>query len=188
MVRRFESVIGFDDSPFPRYYKGDIRVIGTVYTGLRLDGIISGHIRKDGANATDNLALLIRGSKFASQIKLVMLQGIALGGFNVVDIHRLLDILGIPVLVVTRKAPDLKSIKAALLGGVAGGARKWKLIERAGEIEPVAGVFVQRAGLTLREAAQVIERFAVGGRIPEPLRVAHLIAGGVSQGQSRGRA
>lgn len=188
MPRRFESVIGFDDSPFPRFYKGDIPIIGTVYTGLRLDGIITGRIRKDGANATDNLALLVQRSKFAPQIKLVMLQGIALGGFNVVDIHGLSDSLGIPVLVVTRRAPDLNAIRAALLGGIAGGTRKWKLIERAGEVEPVGQVFVQRAGLTLREAAQVIERFACSGTIPEPLRVAHLIAGGLAKGQSRGRA
>jgi endonuclease V-like protein UPF0215 family len=29
---------------------------------------------------------------------------------------------------------------------------------------------------------------SINGAIPEPLRVAHLIAGGVTTGQSRGRA
>ena len=188
MVRAFRSVVGFDDSPFTRAQRGDIQIIGTVYTGLRLDGIISGHIRKDGANATDKLALLIQDSKFALQIKLVMLQGIALGGFNVVDIQGLQRKLGIPVLVIARRAPDLRAIKAALLSKVTGGAHKWRLIERAGQMEPVAGVYVQRAGLTLREATKVIEQFAIIGRIPEPLRAAHLIASGVGEGQSRGRA
>lgn len=182
------SVVGFDDAPFTHSYRGDVQVVGTVYTGLRLDGIISGRIRKDGANATDRLAQLIRDSKFASQIKLVMLQGIALGGFNVVDIHELHQRLEIPVLVVARRAPNLAAIRSALLNRVRGGALKWKLIERAGEMEPIAGVYVQRVGLTPNEASKVIQRFAVGGKIPEPLRVAHLIAGGVGEGQSRGRA
>ncbi|HUQ33782.1 MAG TPA: DUF99 family protein [Pyrinomonadaceae bacterium] len=189
MSRTFAStVVGFDDFPFPRSFRGDVRIIGAVYMGLRLDGIISGCIRKDGANSTDKLTLLVQGSKFASQIKLVMLQGIALGGFNVVDIHNLHQRLGLPVLVVARRAPDLRAIKEALLTRVQGGARKWRLIERAGEMEPIAGVYVQRAGLTPREAGQVIERYTACGRIPEPLRVAHLIAGGVGDGQSRGRA
>ena len=189
MARFFApSVVGFDDVPFSRSHRGDVRVIGTVYTGLRLDGIISGFIRRDGANATDKLERLVRESKFAPQLKLVMLQGIALGGFNVVDIHGLYEGLGIPVLVVARRAPNFRAIKDALLGRVPGGARKWRLIERAGEMERAAGVYVQRAGLTLAEACEVIERYTACGRIPEPLRVAHLIAGGVTEGQSRGRA
>jgi endonuclease V-like protein UPF0215 family len=182
------SVIGFDDFPFLRAHRGDVRVVGTVYTGLRLDGVVSGRIRRDGANATERLARLVLGSKFSPQIKLVMLQGIALGGFNVVDIHGLRRLMNIPVLVIARKAPDLEAIRDALLWGVRGGRRKWKLIESAGHMERVRGVYVQRAGLTLAESGRVIERFAVCGRIPEPLRVAHLIAGGIGAGQSRGRA
>ncbi len=182
------SVVGFDDFPFPRTHRGDVQVVGTVYTGLRLDGIISGRIRRDGVNATDRLTHLIRGSRFAPQLRLVMLQGIALGGFNVVDIHGLHQRLNIPVLVVARKAPDLRAIEDALLNRVRGGARKWRLIERAGAMEPISGVYVQRAGLTLKEAGKVIERFAVCGRIPEPLRIAHLIAGGIGVGQSKGRS
>lgn len=189
MARSFaSSVVGFDDFPFPRSYRGDVQIVGTIYTGLRLDGIISGCLRKDGANATDKLTRLVQDSKFASQIKLVMLQGIAMGGFNVVDIHTLHQRLKLPVLVVSRRAPNFRAIKEALLSRVPGGARKWSLIEQAGEMEPAAGVYVQRAGLTLGEAGKVIERFTACGRIPEPLRVAHLIAGGVGDGQSRGRA
>ena len=117
-----------------------------------------------------------------------MMQGIALGGFNVVDIHGLHASLGIPVMVVARRAPRLEVIREALLTRVAGWRRKWALIERAGPMEPVGGVFVQRAGLSLEAAADVIRRFSVYGHIPEPLRVAHLIAGGVGTGESRGRA
>jgi uncharacterized protein len=121
-------------------------------------------------------------------LQLVMLQGIALGGFNVVDIHGLQAELGIPVLVVARRAPRMGLIREALLGRVPGGRRKWALVERAGPMEPVGGVFVQRAGLGLDAAGEVIRRFSVYGHLPEPLRVAHLIAGGVGTGESRGRA
>jgi endonuclease V-like protein UPF0215 family len=182
------NVIGFDDFPFPRSHRGDVRVVGVVYSGARLDGVLSGRVRRDGANATQRIAELIAGSKFAPQLQLVMLQGIALGGFNVVDIHRLHAELGIPVMVVARRAPRMGLIREALLGRVPGGRRKWALVERAGPMELAGGVFVQRAGLSLDAAGQVIRRFSVYGHLPEPLRVAHLIAGGVGTGESRGRA
>jgi endonuclease V-like protein UPF0215 family len=182
------NVIGFDDFPFPRPHRGDVRVVGVVYSGPRLDGVLSGRVRRDGANATQRIAELIAGSKFAPQLQLVMLQGIALGGFNVVDIHRLHAELGIPVMVVARRAPRMGLIREALLGRVPGGRRKWALVERAGPMEPAGRVFVQRAGLSLDTSVDVIRRFSVYGHLPEPLRVAHLIAGGVGTGESRGRA
>ncbi|HEX8633555.1 MAG TPA: DUF99 family protein [Pyrinomonadaceae bacterium] len=182
------NVVGLDDFPFPRPHRGDVRMVGVVYSGARFDGVLSGRVRRDGANATQRIAELIAGSKFAPQLQLVMLQGIALAGFNVVDIHGLHAGLGIPVLVVARRAPRLGLIREALLGSVPGGKRKWALIERAGAMEPAGGVFIQRAGLSLDATDDVIRRFSLYGNLPEPLRVAHLIAGGIGSGESRGRA
>jgi uncharacterized protein len=150
--------------------------------------VLSTHVRRDGADATRALTERVASSRYAAHTRLVMLQGIALAGFNVVDIHALHEALGIAVLVVARRAPRLASIRAALLDHVPGGARKWALIEKAGPMEPAAGVMVQRAGISLEDAGGVIQRLAVNGSIPEPLRMAHLIAGGVTTGQSRGRA
>ena len=185
--RSFSHVVGFDDAPFLRYHRGDVPIIGAIYAGLRLEGIIAGHVRRDGSNATQRLAQLIKGSRFERQLQLVMLQGIALAGFNVVDIEALHRVLGLPVLVVVRKRPRLDKVRRALLSRVAAGERKWRLIERLGPVEWVSGVYVQRIGMTLEEAADVIRRLAVHSHIPEPLRTAHLIAGGITLGQSRGR-
>ncbi len=179
--------MGFDDAPFLRYHRGDVPVIGAVYAGLRLEGILAGRVRRDGSNATERLAQLIQGSKFERQLQLVMLQGIALAGFNVVDIEALHRVVELPVLVVVRKQPRLEKVRRALLSRVRSGGRKWRLIERLGPVEWVAGVFVQRVGMSLEEAAEVIRRLAVHSHIPEPLRTAHLIAGGIALGQSRGR-
>jgi len=185
---RFSHVIGLDDAPFPREHRGRVLVVGTAYSGLRLEGVLSTHVRRDGADATRAVAAAIASSQFAAHTRLVLFQGIALGGFNVLDLHALHAALGIPVLVVARRPPRLAAIRAALLGRVRGGARKWALIEKAGPMEPVAGLMAQRAGISPEDAAAVIGRLSVNGSIPEPLRVAHLIAGGVTTGKSRGRA
>ena len=120
-------VVGFDDAPFRRWHRGDVPVVGAVFCGLRLEGVLYGRVRRDGVNSTERLAHLVTGSKFGRQLQLVLLQGIALAGFNVVDIRALYQMTRKPVLVVVRKAPRLERVRRAL-GRVRGGARKWRLI------------------------------------------------------------
>lgn len=180
--------MGIDDAPFAPAHRGDVPIVGAVFSGLRLDGVLCARVRRDGRNATAAIARLLAGSRFAPQLQLVLLQGIALAGFNVVDVAALHAALALPVLVVARRAPRLDRIRTALLTRVPGGARKWRLIERLGPMEPVAGVWVQRAGLSLADAERALRPLQAHGTIPEPLRAAHLIAGGLARGESRGRA
>lgn len=177
--------IGFDDVPFDRTWRGDVRVVGAVYAGHTLHGVVSGRVRRDGRNSTGELARLT--DLAGEQVRLILLQGIALAGFNVVDIHALHAATGRPVLVVARRRPRLDAVRSALLSHVPGGARKWRLIQAAGEMEPCASVWVQRAGLGVEDAETALRTLTVTGRIPEPLRSAHLIAGGVTRGSSRGQ-
>ena len=186
MAKRFSNIIGFDDAPFQRNHKGNVKVIGTIYARSQLNGILVGEIKKDGSDAAKKLVSLISGSKFAESIQLVMLQGIAMGGFNVVDVFSLHEQLDVPILVVSRKIPNMRAIKEALLN-IRGGRLKWSIIEKLGDMEPVNRVYVQRVGLTIRQATTVVNQFTATGHIPEPLRVAHLIAGAMVDGQSRGR-
>jgi uncharacterized protein len=188
LARSFSHVIGVDDAPFARAHRGDVPLVGACCAGGRLEGVLSCRVRRDGANATREIAAMVRGSRFWAHGHAVLLQGIAVAGFNVVDLAALHQAVARPVLVVARRRPDLAAIRRALLEQVPGGARKWRLIEAAGPMEPVGGVWVQRAGLSLDEAAALLAATTVQGAIPEPLRLAHLIAGGVTTGHSRGRA
>jgi endonuclease V-like protein UPF0215 family len=188
MARTPSHVIGFDDAPFVRSHRGDVVVIGAVFAGGRLEGVLRAQVRRDGRNSTRVLTELVRGSRFRAHLQAVLLQGITLAGFNVVDIQALQRALGVPVLVVARRRPNLAAIRRALLTRVPGGVRKLALIERAGPMEPCAGVYVQRAGIAAEPAAALIRRLAVHSKLPEPLRTAHLIAGGITTGESRHRA
>jgi len=185
--RTYSHVIGFDDAPFARDHRGDVPIVGAVYAGTRLEGVLVGRARRDGANATRAIAWLVQGSRFARQLQLVLLQGIALAGFNVVDIERLHRLLGVPVLVVVRRRPRLERVRAALLARVPAGERKWRLIARLGPVEPIAGVYVQRVGIAAEDAERVLRRLAIHSTVPEPLRTAHLVAGAIVTGESRGR-
>jgi len=88
----------------------------------------------------------------------------------------------------------------------AGRAPQWRLIEQAGALEALeishrarrritgldAGKFprlwMQRAGISVKMHAKSFLATTLHGNIPEPLRLAHLIAGGIVDGSSRGRA
>ena len=189
MPAAITNVIGFDDGPFDKFRPGgaDVLLVGAVFARTRLDGVVSGRVRRDGRNATARMAELLRGSQFDRHVRAVLLGGIAVAGFNVVDIHALCAALGRPVVVVARRPPRYAAIRRAL-EHVPAGEKKWSLIEAAGPMEAVRGIYVQRAGISLADTAALLEATTLHGKLPEPLRVAHLIAGGVVTGASRGRA
>src|SRR5688572_2398391 len=176
-MRPLSNVIGLDDAPFRRSHRGDVGIVGAILTRHRLDGVVVGRARRDGADASRRIAEFVKNSAFYPHLQGVVLQGIAVAGFNVIDIHGLSGVLERPVLVVARRAPDLTKIRRALALHVPGGERKWKLIERAGAMERMGVVYVQRAGLDRERAALFLRDSTVHGSLPEALRIAHLIAG-----------
>ncbi len=173
---RHSHVIAVDDAPFPREHRGNVPIAGVAFGGLRLEGTFHAQVRRDGTDATRVLVKMIQESRFAEHTRLVLLEGIALAGFNVVDIHGLSEQLDMAVLVVVKRQPNMLRVQHALLERVRGGPKKWALIQKAGAMEAVEGLWVQRAGITLADSRAVLRSLAEHGRMPEPLRVAHLVA------------
>lgn len=184
-ARRLSNVIGFDDAPHVRGSASQVGLIGCVCSGTRLDIVLRDVIAKDGTDVTATMTRLVQDKKL-THVRGVLLQGITFGGFNVVDIHTLSKNLDMPVLVVARKNPRLHLIFEAVKA-VDGWQAKRELMEAAGTPEKCRDVWVQRAGLSFSEAEGMLERTTEHGIIPEPLRLAHIIAGGTTTGKSRGR-
>lgn len=187
VTRTYSNVIGFDDAPFNRDSEDRVLIVGAVFAALRLEGFLSGYIEKDGYDSTDFIITLISGSNFKEHLQLILLQGITFAGFNIVDIHRLNETLNLPVIVVCRKEPDFESIREALMNSFVDGEKRWRLIQQAGNPEKYGNVFIQRAGLPPADAEKIVNYFCIHSLIPEPLRVAHLAAGALQTGHSRGR-
>ena len=105
-----------------------------------------------------------------------------------VDIQRLWQETGLPVVVVSRNRPHPAVMKQALLQHIPGGAHRWRLVRRAGAVSEIEGLFCQLAGLSAEDATQLIRITRRHGKLPEPIRTAHLVAAGIVLGSSRGRA
>ena len=180
-------ILGIDDSPFKKFKKGNVLVVGTLFRGgTFLDGLLTTKAAVDGNNSTSKLIEMVNKTKFKPQIRCIFLNGIALGGFNVIDIEELNKKTKIPVIVIIRKYPDFKKIESTLKK--IGKEKKYKLIKKAGTPEKVGEIYIQRKGITLENAKEILKLTCTRSLIPEPLRLAHIIASGVVTGESKGKA
>lgn len=187
MYKREIRALGIDDSPFKKFTKGSILVVGTIFRGGTLiDGILTTKVAIDGTNSTKKLIEMVNKSKFKPQLRCILLNGIALAGFNVIDIEELNKKTRIPVIVVIRKYPDFKKIEETLKK--INQHKKYKLIQKAGPVEQVGKIYIQRKGITKKKAEEILKLTCTRSLIPEPIRVAHLIAGGIVTGESKGKA
>lgn len=186
-------IVGFDDAPFVLRSKGKVPVIGIVFRGGKfLDGALRTDIEIDGMDATDVLIDTVNKSKHKDQLRIIMLNGITIGGFNMINISELHKKTGLPVIVVNRTKPDLKSIKTALKN-FKDHEERWRCVEEAGKIyrmkiDKYKNIYYQFKGLKRTEVEKIIRLSCTRSLIPEPLRVAHLIASAWIKGESGGRA
>ncbi len=186
-VKREVRILGIDDASFDKFSDRRALVIGTVFRGGQwLDGVMTCTVEVDGDDATDMLAAMVGRSRFRSQLQCIMLDGIALGGFNIVDIEALSQRTGLPVIAVMRDYPQLEKIHAALRK--LGKGDNIALLERAGTIHAREGIHFQVKGASEEEAREFLSLSTTRANIPEPLRVAHLIGAGIGKGESTGRA
>jgi uncharacterized protein len=164
-----------------------VPLVGAVCSGTRFEGLVWGRVRKDGWTATQEVCRLLEGGKFLEQLHAVLLDGIAFGGFNMVDLPLLAERLRRPCVAVMRKRPDLEAMERALRHLPRAG-RRLELLRRAGPIYQLKGFTFQVQGAEPEWVAQVLERVTDRGKVPEPLRLAHLIGAAVVTGESSRRA
>ena len=187
MVKKEIRVIGIDDAPFDKFRDKETLVVGVVMRGGSwVDGVLSTKVDVDGNDATKKISNMINNCKFKPQLQCIFLDGIAVAGFNVIDVKELSKKTKLPVIVVIRRMPDIENIKKTLVKIKK--QKKIKLIEKAGNVVNIGNIFVQLIGIEIEKARQVLEIVCTRSNIPEPLRLAHLIASGVTVGESKGRA
>ncbi len=182
-------VLGIDDMPFS-FSEETVDIVGVVMRGgVYLEGVLKATITVDGDDATEAIISMVERTRHRKQLKVIMIDGAALGGFNIVDCSLVHESTKIPVITVTRNKPDMESIKGALQKHFSDWERRWNILKRTG-MEQVAlkyPIYAASWGLTTEEMKDIIKLSIVRGAIPEPLRVAHLIATGIKTGESHGR-
>jgi len=180
-------VLGVDDGAFIPQVKGQVPVIGVVFRGgYWLDGVMHTKIAVDGFDATHEISSMITSSPHYKQLRVIMLNGITFAGFNIVDVKALHVATKLPVITVTREKPDLADIHRALQN-LPNSEARWEAILNAGEPVEVstrsaeAKVYMQTVGVSKEDAEKILRLTSTRSSIPEALRVAHLVASGISR-------
>jgi hypothetical protein len=179
--------VGFDDAPFARRRRGAVGLAGVVCAGTRFEGLVWGCVRQDGWDATDAVVRLLAAGKFLPQLHAVLLDGVAFGGLNVVDLEALASRLARPCIAVMRRAPDLAAVARAVRR-LPRPERRLDLLRRAGPVHRQGGFVFQVRGAEPEPTARALARLTDRGAVPEALRLAHLVASAVRTGESGHRA
>jgi len=179
-------VLGVDDGVFTPRVEALVPVVGVVFRGgYWLDGVMHTKIAVDGFDATDKISSMITNSPHYKQLRVVMLNGITFAGFNIVDMKTLNAETRLPVIAVTHEKPNLAEIRKAL-EHLSNSGERWSAVLSAGEISEVSTrreqekIYMQTAGLSVDDAQKIVLLTSTCSNIPEALRVAHLIASGIS--------
>ena len=185
--KRQIRAIGFDDAPFIRHQVAKVYISGIVCANTRFEGMVWGAIQPDGWDATEVICQLLIGKKFLPQLHLVLLDGIGFGGLNLVDLPQLAQRLQLPCIAVMRRLPNLDKMRQAM-SRLPNYQQRLAVLQRAGEIHTYPPFFFQVCGEQPEIIAQALEYLTDCGKVPEPLRLAHLIGAAVIKGESSSQA
>jgi endonuclease V-like protein UPF0215 family len=180
-------VVGVEDGGFTRQLNRlgsqETLLVCTVFEGLRFSECLLEKITVDGLDATEKLARLLRKTIF----DVVMLAGVSFAGFNVIDATTIFDKFNKPVIIISRTKPNNLAVKNALLKHFKDWTMRWQIFEKLGPIyeistKPFVGfLYAEVVGAEVKWVERLVEALTICGKMPEPLRVARLVARGLTK-------
>ena len=184
-------LLGIDDSPFT-FDDDTTDIIGVVMRGNHyIEGVLHDKITIDGNDATKVCQQMIFRTRHFKQVKAILFDGATMGGFNILDIEKVWKSIQIPVITITRNQPNFEKIKIALQAHFSDWKQRLSLLEKGLLYQVETNhkpIYIKCIGISIDKAKEIITLATIRGAIPEPLRVAHIIASGISRGESYGKA
>ena len=148
-------------------------------TDLIIDGFVFGHSTVGGDDATD--AILTMYEKLDRQdVSFLLISGIVISLYNIIDMKRISEKIGLPVIGVTYEESSgiedaikhhfPESYKSKLTEYSKLGSRKKITLHTSHSL------YIRNEGSTELEAKQLLDKITLQGSIPEPLKITQLLA------------
>ena len=140
-------------------------------------------ITVDGLDATEKLTSMLSRWSFDA----VMLAGVSFAGFNLVDPTIVFEEVSKPVIVISRTKPNNVAVKNALRQHLEDWRVRWSIFKKLGSVYEVVSmpderpIYVEVIGAELEWANKVICATSGCCRVPEPIRVARIVARGLTR-------
>ena len=146
---------------------------------LIIDGVIFGKVTIGGTDATQKIIAMFQ-NLHRNDIGFLLLDGMIISMFNVVDGEIIYNTIGIPVIIITFKNsqgiddiikahfPDTYEIRLSV-------------IKKLGKREPILlktnkFLLIRTWGIKLEDAVRLLNSFLIQGSIPEPIKLAKIIS------------
>ena len=148
---------------------------------LRIDGAAFARVTVGGSDATDAVVRLF--TRLARRdINVLMIGGSVIAWYNIIDPAAVHQATGLPVVVVTYE--ESEGLDEDIRRHFPDDVERLAAYRRLGDRLPVRlrsgyTLFVRSCGISPEDAARLCNDFTYEGRVPEPIRVARLVARGV---------
>lgn len=146
---------------------------------LIIDGVIFGKVTIGGTDATQKIIAMFRNLR-RNDIGFLLLDGMIISMFNIVDGEIIYNTIGIPVIIITFKNsqgiddiikahfPDTYKIRLSV-------------IKKLGKREPILlktnkFLLIRTWGIRLEDAVRLLNSFLIQGSVPEPIKLAKIIS------------
>jgi endonuclease V-like protein UPF0215 family len=163
---------------FRRSHPRSVLAGAVMRADLRVDGLALAFPTVGGDDATDAVLRLFRRLD-RQDINAMILSGVAISWFNIIDIQQIFESLSIPMICLTyEESPGLEGYIHEYFPQP---EKKLEIYSRLGNRESVMlktghQVFIRTLGLSLDEARILLNKFTLDGRIPEPVRLARMVS------------
>jgi len=150
---------------------------------LRVDGFGFARISVGGDDATEGILKIFRELD-RSDINALLLNGSVISWFNIVDLDFVFEETGLPVISLTYE--ESEGLEGYIREYFPCPQKKIDLYRKLGPREPLwlktgFDVYARFLGVTAEETKGLLNSFTLEGRVPEPLRVARLLARCISK-------
>jgi hypothetical protein len=152
---------------------------GIVMRGdLQIDGIGIARIKVGGMDATDGVFSIL-SSLQRKDINVIFFGGCIISWFNIIDISRIHQDTGLPSICITYQ--ESEGLEKYFSEYFPGDEERKNLYKKLGPREKIKlgtghEIFARWIGMKKMEAKLLLNRFTLHGKIPEPVRVARLLA------------
>ncbi len=144
-----------------------------------IDGFVFGKCTIEGNDATEAILEMYKKLE-RDDISFIMISGLIISMYNIIDIKKISENLGLPVIGVTYE--DSKgieeSIKKHFPDSYQEKIEQYRHLEERKKISLHTGydIYIRTSGCIESEAKKLLDSFTLQGSIPEPLRVSQLLA------------
>jgi hypothetical protein len=156
---------------------------------LRIDGFGFARISVGGDDATEGILKIFRGLE-RSDVNALLLNGSVISWFNIVDLDLVSEETGLPVISLTYE--ESEGLEGYIREYFPHPQEKIDMYRKLGPREPFRlktgfDVYARFLGATAEETRGLLNSFTLDGKVPEPLRVARLLARSISKEQTNGK-